>query len=115
MLRKWKRRGLALVLALVVLMGSWGGLLAAWHSAQGMGQQQEWLPHLALGDSGALTLTLGTRKWQLEEENLRQSFAKAGMVEWLVPRNLRITALSALTGLFLWEQNIRPAAAKSLV
>ena len=112
---KWKRRGFALVLALVALMGSWGGLLAAWHSAQGMGQQQEWLPHLAFVGKGDLVLTLGAAKWQPQQEKTRQWLEGMDKVGWLVPRSLRITALGALTGLFLWEQNIQPTTAKSLV
>ena len=112
---KWKRRGIALCLALVVLMGSWGGLLAAWHSARGMGQQQEWLPHISFGADGGLVLTLGTKKWQLEQEKIRQGAEKADKVAWLVPRSLRITALGALAGAFWWKENIQPAAAKSLV
>ena len=110
---KWKRRSIALCLVLVVLMGSWGGLLAAWHSAQGMGQQQEWLPHLIFVGEGGFALTLGTKKWQPQKEKTRRWLEEMDKVGWLVPRSLRITALGALTGLFLWEQNIQPAAAKS--
>ena len=114
-MQKWKRRGLALFLVLVLLMGSWGGLLAAWHSARGMGQEENWLPYLSFGSGGGVTLTLGTKKWRLEDEKMRQGFAAAARAEWLVPHSLRITALGAATGLFLWRQNVRPAAVKRLV
>ena len=115
MMKPWGKRSLALLLALVVLMGSWGGLLAAYNSAGGMGKKEEWLPFLSFRADGGIELTCGEKIWQFEDQELRRFFGMAGKVEWLVPRSLRLVGLGGLTGAFLWRQNIRFDAAKRLV
>lgn len=115
MLKGWKRGAAALLLVLILLAGSWGGLLAAWRSAEGMGKKEDWLPRLVPQGEGGIELTVGGQVWRLQGEKLEHILTVAGGVGWLVPRSLRITALSALTGLFLWEQNTQPTPAKKLV
>ncbi len=114
-MKGWKKCLIALVLGGVLMGGSWAGLLAHWHSAEAMGHPAGQLPRLTLQSSGGLKLALGEKKWELEEQKVRDFFERAGRVEWLVPRNLRVGGLMALTGLFWAEEEYRPAAGKKLL
>ena len=103
-MKKHRQRLAALGLAVLLAAGGWAGLLAGWRSAYTMGQQVGQLPRMTLQEGGGIKLTLGARQTQLEAAEVKRFFEKAGRVELLFPRSLRIAGLGVLSGVFLAEK-----------
>lgn len=113
-MKRGGRRWTAAVLAVFLLMGFWGGLLAGQRSAQTMGQTVNALPRLRQEEND-ITLTLGTKEWRVEYGQMQRIFGGLDRWKGMVPRRWRVAALTALSGLWWVEEELGPAAGKKLL
>lgn len=114
-MNRWKKTAMAAALALLILVGTWGGLLVEQRSAQTLGRTEQALPRIRLEQDGGIKLTLGPKEWRVEPEKVRGTFSALGKAEWVLPRSLRVTGLAALSGLWWAEQELGHAAGKKLL
>ena len=114
-MNRWKKPAMAAALALLILAGTWGGLLVEQRSAQTMGRTEQALPRIRLEQDGGIKLTLGPKEWRAEPERVRGTFSALGKAEWALPRSLRMTGLAALSGLWWAEQELGYPMGKKLL